>query len=251
VPNLHVATLNSVEQAVARGEEQQYSAVIVDEGQDVTWGQWSTLDRCLLPEHGLLRVMFDSNQAVYRARDDIETRLSAECFPLRVNLRNTRCIARVTEGLYRGPLIIPAGPEGQPFIVLQGTADAAATKATDAVISLIRDEGIAPGDIAILGATPKIVSETKGRLLTARISVSEALTRASQSIVVDTIASFKGLEALVTVMAVDHTSANSAELCYVGASRARALLVVAGPIAGTALERALVAAAENVPRVEP
>lgn len=245
VPQLDIATIAAVEEVVAQGQLKPYDAVIVDEGQDVAWEQWDTLDRCVHQQAGVLRVMFDSNQAVYRARDDIETRLSAKCFPLRVNLRNTRCIARVTEGLYRGPLITAAGPEGQPLVVLHSTADTSVPKATEVVIRLLRDEGIEPGDIAVLCATAQIAGKMKGKLLTDRIGVSDSLTRAPQSVVVDTIASFKGLEAVVTVMVVDHVSANNSELCYVGASRARALLVVCGPLEGTALGRSLAAAAEN------
>jgi hypothetical protein len=240
---LDVITLAEVAAAQRQGRLQTRDAVIVDEGQDVELDQWDAIER-LITADGVLRVMFDSNQAVYRARDDLETRLGAKSYPLRVNLRNTQRIARITDGLYRGPLIAPVGPQGQPTVIMNVSADHAADRAAQVVVQLIRDEKLQPGDIAVLAATTSLANSMKGRLLTGRLAVTDALTRATQAVVVDTIATFKGLEALAVVLLVDATTANNQELCYVGVSRARALLIVVGPITNTRLGAALAAAEE-------
>jgi len=65
------------------------------------------------------------------------------------------------------------------------------------------------------------------------------MTRAPGSAIVETIARFKGLEATTVVVLADRLCANNGELSYVAVSRARALLVVVGPVTGTKLGEAL------------
>ena len=57
---------------------------------------------------------------------------------------------------------------------------------------------------------------------------------------IETIARFKGLESKVIVLLLDRESANNSELSYVGVSRARAMLILIGPIAGTLISKAVV-----------
>lgn len=237
-PNLEVMTISQMRLAWSAGRLGRYNAVIVDEGQDVDWADWDLVEECLSPE-GILRVLFDSNQAVYRARDDLESRLQAKGIALQLNLRNTKRIALVTEPLYKGPLIQCAGPEGCLPLQLEAEASGALEQVVAAVQELVEGQSLAPADVAVLVPDAKGAVDIKARLLAARLKTTDALTRAPDSVVVETIARFKGLESLAVVVLADRLSANNPELSYVGVSRARAFLVVIGPVAGTLLGKAL------------
>jgi hypothetical protein len=239
-PGLEVKTLAEL-RATAGSGSAPFDAVIVDEGQDVDWADWDMVERCISSD-GLLRVLFDSNQAIYRARADLETRLQARGIALALNLRNTQRVAAVTEMLYRGPLIQCAGSEGRPAVLLEGTPEQSRERIVSTVTELIRgSSALLPADIAVLVPDESTATDIRSRLLTSRVKATNAVRRAPESVVVETISRFKGLEAVTVVVLADRISANSGELSYVGVSRARALLVVAGPVTGTQLGRALIA----------
>lgn len=237
-PNLAVKTLPEMRTEASRGLLGRFGAVIVDEGQDVDWMDWDLVESCL-SAGGLLRVLFDSNQAVYRARDDLETRLQASGIPLQLNLRNTKRIAAVTEPLYRGPLIQCAGAEGQPPLLIEAAAAEAPRQVLATLLELVEGQSLAPSDVAVLVPDAVAASDIKSRLLTAKLKATDAVARAPGAVVVETIARFKGLEALAVVVLADRLCANNSELAYVAVSRGRALLVVIGPVVGTLLGRAL------------
>ncbi len=240
-PGLEVRTLAELRATAGSGGSAPFDAVIVDEGQDVDWADWDMVERCI-SSGGLLRVLFDSNQAIYRARADLETRLQARGIALALNLRNTQRVAAVTELLYRGPLIQCAGSEGRPAVLLEGTPEQSRERVVSTVTELIRgNSALLPADIAVLVPDERTATDIRSRLLTARVKASDAVTRAPGSVVVETISRFKGLEAVTVVVLADRICANSVELSYVGVSRARALLVVVGPVTGTQLGKALIA----------
>lgn len=241
LPGLEVKALAELRTAGGSGRSASFNAVIVDEGQDVDWADWDLVER-LVASGGLLRVLFDSNQSIYRARADLETRLQAQGITLGLNLRNTQRIAAVTEPLYRGPLIRCAGSEGRPVVLLECTPEEGRERVVAKVIELIgSSSGVLPADVAVLAPDDRAAADMRSRLMTARVKASNALMRAPGSVVVDSIARFKGLEAVAVVVLADRISANSGELSYVAVSRARALLVVVGPLRGTQLGKALLA----------
>jgi hypothetical protein len=237
---LVIKTLSEVRRAASGGGLGRFDAVIVDEGQDVEWRDWDLVEGSL-KVGGRLRVLFDSNQAVYRARDDLETRLQATALPLSLNLRNTRRIAAVTEPLYRGPLIQCTGSEGRQPMLLETSATNAPSRVVETVLELIQGQAIAPGDVAVLVPDAGSATDIRSRLLKARLKATDAMTRAPSAVVVETIARFKGLEAMAVIVMADRLCASNSELSYVGVSRARALLVVVGSVAGTQLGKALLA----------
>jgi len=238
-PNLTITTLAEMRSAASASKLSRFDAVIIDEGQDVDWADWDIVENCLAPR-GLLRVFFDSNQAVYRARDDLETRLQATAVPLRLNLRNTNRIAAVTEPLYRGPLIVCAGADGRAPVLLETTVAEAPMRVLAAIDELINGQSLRPGDIAVLVPDGKAAVDIKSRLLASRLKATDAVTHSPGAVVVETIARFKGLEALAIIVLADRLCGDNRELSYVAVSRARALLVVVGPISGTKLGEALV-----------
>jgi len=238
LPRLTIKTLAEIRIDASEARHGRYETVIVDEGQDVEWADWDLLEK-YLEANGLLRVLFDSNQAVYRARDDLETRLQATALPLSLNLRNTRRIAAVTEPLYRGPLIHCTGAEGRPAVLYECPSIDAASNVVATVLELVQGQSLAPGDIAVLAPNANAANDIKTRLFAAKVKSTNAVEPVSNAVVVETIARFKGLESVATVILADRVCANNSELSYVGVSRARALLIVVGPIADTALGRAL------------
>jgi len=238
--NIAVMTVSELRSTVSREAPKHFDAVIVDEGQDVDWTDWDLVERCLAPG-GLLRVLFDSNQAVYRARTDLETRLQAKGVPLHLNLRNTRRIASVTEPLYRGPLIQCSGAEGQLPLLLETETSAVPGRVLTTLSELVNGLSFAQADLAVLVADAQAASDIRSRLAAAKLRATDAIVRASGTVMVDTISRFKGLESLAVIVAVDRPTANNLERSYVAVSRARALLVVIGPVAGTRLGTALLA----------
>jgi hypothetical protein len=237
--NLQVMTFSEARMAASQSRLGRFLAVIVDEAQDVDWTEWDLVEGCV-EEGGVLRVFFDSNQAVYRARDDLETRLQANGVSLRLNLRNTKRIAAVTEPLYRGPLIQCAGAEGGLPLVIESSAEEGINRVLTIVRELVSGQSLAPGDVAVLAPDAKAVEKIRSELSRMGLKATDALTRASGAVIVETVARFKGLESLAVVLFADRMCANNAELAYVGVSRARALLVVIGMLAHTKLGNALV-----------
>lgn len=237
---LLIRTLPEMRHLSSEGSLGSFDTVVVDEGQDIEWRDWDLVEGCL-QAGGRLRVLFDSNQVVYRARDDLESRLQATALSLSLNLRNTRRIAAVTEELYRGPLIQCTGSEGRQPVLMETTLPDVPSRVVDTVVELIQGQGIAPGDIAVLTPDLGSASDIRTRLPQARLKFTDATTRAAGAVVVETIARFKGLEAMAVVIMADRLCASNSELSYVGVSRARALLVVIGPIASNLLGKALLA----------
>lgn len=216
-----------------------WDVVLVDEGQDFDWEWWELIDQIMPVETGLLRVFADSNQAVYRLKDDLETRLNAKALPLRINLRNTKAIARVTELLYEGPLIQAPGPDGVPPAYGTQQPQAAMQHMLDVLVELINGEKIQPSMIAILVPDANVREDVIGVLAKRRIPAANAARTVSGSVVVETIARFKGLESAVVLLLANNQVARNQELSYVGVSRARSRLWVFGALPGSVLEKAL------------
>ena len=83
-----------------------------DEGQDFNNIFWNNVERLKMSKSFALHVFMDSNPSVYRSPEDIASRLQAKRFTLRLNLRNTQSISKLTSNLYSGPLMYTVGPMG-------------------------------------------------------------------------------------------------------------------------------------------
>jgi len=107
-----------------------------------------------------------------------------------------------------------------------------------AVQELVKEQSLAPADVAVLVPDAMAAADIRARLVAAKLKTTDAETRAPNAVVVETIARFKGLESLAVVVHADRLSANNPELSYVAVSRARTLIVVIGPVAGSVLGNA-------------
>jgi superfamily I DNA/RNA helicase len=217
----------------------RYDAIIVDEGQDILDEWWDVIGNLAVDgSSGYLRVFFDSNQAIYRVPGDTALLLDAQKFPLRHNLRNTKSIARVTNSLYKGPLIQALGPDGERPLFESLKYEDAKERARNKVRALVVENGNIKGDIAVLFGSETEASGFRQELSQLGLATSTAGERNRDAVTVDTIRRFKGLEAKVAILVVDRVTSNQQELAYIAVSRAQIRLFVYGDIRGTVIEKA-------------
>ncbi len=227
--------------ALLKMPARRWDTVIVDEGQDFQPEWWSLVELLVRPgDAGRLRVMYDANQAVYHDRTDPSKSLEGRVFPLRLNLRNTQSIAKVTEPLYSGPPMQAIGPVGEAPVAINAVpVDKAIELSAELIVKLLNEEGLSTEDVAVLLPARTLCAKMEKALGQLRIRTVGAGQPQNGAVVVDTIRRFKGLESLVVLLVVDRTTAEHQELCYVAVSRARSRLFAMGELAGTRLERAL------------
>jgi hypothetical protein len=214
-----------------------WDVVIVDEGQDVPVELWSGIEGAVASNGRGPYVFMDSNQAVYVLSDDIGTRLGADKLMLRLNLRNTKRIAAVSEGLYRGPLVVAEGPDGIDVSATSCSNSESHDLASQLIRRLVIEEAVPPFMVAALS------DEDSRPMLEAALGRRGVRTRPSlqpgDAAIVESVRRFKGLEAPIVVVVASRSMAQDPELSYVAVSRARSRLFVFGPIEGTLLGDAI------------
>jgi hypothetical protein len=215
----------SIEELIA--SEDKFDLIIVDESQDVDWAQWIKIEEKLRSNESKLVCFMDSNQAIYRIATDLEVKLNAKLMTMRVNLRNTQRIGKVIKNLYKGPVTQICGPEGmQPILTTVRDIDEAIEKICLEVKKLSEDEVVDYSSIAILSDSKDFIRKLQQSFKTSMIFNSSARNRALNSLTLDTIFNFKGLEAPFVLVFMDSDSGNNRELSYVATSRARTYLHV-------------------------
>lgn len=232
----------------------RYDAIVVDEGQDIDAEWWlPLLDLLRDRERGIVYVFGDANQDLYHAREPDEMGVvmpeSIDPIYLTENRRSTRAIhdfalrfaAPMTDGVPSSSL----GPEGrrvEVFTYPEGDADAC-RRVLGTVLRRVVDAGrVAGSEVVVL--TPRSprsswLMRADGQAVEAwpyRLmpeygpegSVLPPPTRGGE-VRVATIHRYKGLESPVVVLAETDERVDEADLApllYVGATRARAHLVV-------------------------
>ena len=224
----------------ANNHAKQWDAVIVDEAQDVQWEKWNSIEKLCVPDSGNLIAFMDSNQAIYRLPADLTTMLGAENFHLNINLRNTRNIAKSTESLYSGPLIIAPGPEGvSPSIIQAETFETAIAKSINLIKELTSVQAVKRNEISVLCRDKKSREKITFELSKHKLIAANANDIFPNVICVETVPSFKGLESNVVIAICDSEWANNQEMAYVSVSRARSRLYLVGNLSGTLLAKAV------------
>ncbi len=217
-----------------------WEAVLVDEGQDFLDHWWQVIEH-MLPRDGsgIIRVFCDPNQLLYRNPVDIASIIGAQIFTLKHNLRNTKAISKVTDFLYKGPQIFAMGPDGEAPVLFPFDHTESWVGAIKLVVKLIKEESISHGDIAVLLSGENDAAKFRSELSMLQIMSSDAEKLDLNTVIVDSIKRFKGLESLVVILVMNRNMANEPELAYVAVSRAKTRLYVFGNILGTALDNAL------------
>lgn len=139
---------------------------------------------------------------------------------------------------YKGVPVSPPDIEGDEvqFEASPGR-DAQAAKINARIVDLVARQGVSAGDITVLIADALRKADYYAALR--RLPLPKPATwleegiRASNTVLIDTIQRFKGLESPIVILwgldTIDLT--RSEELLYVGMSRAKSLLIVVGAAA--------------------
>ena len=219
VPDALLAALDSL--------PKRFNAIIVDEGQDFLDTWWDPLLLSLADlGGGIVYVFYDDNQKVYRRTNAFPEGMLE--IPLRDNLRNTRRISDLTEQFYQGPPMRALGPEGQDVerIVIHDASEIE-RQVSRVLHHLIRDNGVAPADIAVLMGSGRACPLRRGQRIGAFETTADQAAEPSK-VLLETVRRFKGLERQVVILtAIDDLRAEEeTAILYCGLSRARAHLVV-------------------------
>jgi superfamily I DNA/RNA helicase len=206
-----------------------YDAIIVDEGQDFRAEWWEALPWLLRdPAGGILYVFYDDNQRVYRDRSPIPVKTSP--YVLKENCRNTERIFDVVNHFYQGeepPVVL--GPEGLPVEVIEYTGEREGlNRVRQTLHRLLNENGFELDEIAVLTARGARSSNVLGERL-GNVQLTDQLPLGPGEVLATTVRRFKGLDQPAIILCeVDRTlEPNDVEtLMYVGASRAKAYLVI-------------------------
>lgn len=215
----------------------RYDAIVCDEGQDFREEFWVPLELLLSDyERAPFYIFYDDNQNIYARAGTFPVR--DEPFTLTTNCRNTAPIHLAAYKHYAGVPVSPPDIEGDEvqFEVSPGR-DAQAAKINARIVDLIARQGVAAGDIAVLIADALRKTDYYAALrrlpLPRPASWLEGGIRGNNTVLIDTIQRFKGLESPVVILwGLDTVDlARSEELLYVGISRAKSLLIMCGTAA--------------------
>ena len=221
-PNLQIINVDELVK-----HKDKFDLIIIDESQDVEWSHWEKIEKKLLQNISKLVCFMDSNQAIYRIATDLETRLKAKRITMRVNLRNTQKIGKVINNLYSGPLTSVCGPDGmEPILTIVSDIESAIANICSELKKLNSEEVVDYSAIAILSDNKEFLRKLQNSLKTENIFSTPARNRALNTLTVDTVFNFKGLEAPFVIIFLDADSGNNRELSYVASSRARTYLHV-------------------------
>lgn len=201
-------------------------ALIVDEGQDFDQAWWDVLD-LMLGKESLLYVFYDSQQQFYSMPTNFLRLIPHSQFPLTYNLRNTKDIFTAAKPWFGSVVVTPKGPTGDPvtWTALKKGADIA-SEVGRLVVTLVRDEGISPSQIAILTSREPEAEALRASAHLRAYSPSAAGVLHHEGLTVSGIRRFKGLDSAVVILVFQEPHAPEPELLYVGLTRARTLLYV-------------------------
>ena len=210
----------------------RYDAIVCDEGQDFREEFWVPLELLLSDyDRGPLYVFYDDNQNLYARAGTFP--IHDEPFTLTTNCRNTAPIHEAAYRHYKGVPVSPPDIQGDDVQYDESPGrDAQAAKINARIVDLVARQGVAAGDIVVLVADAIRKAEYYAalrRLPLPRPAVwLEEGVRSENTVLVDTIQRFKGLESPVVILwGLDTIDlARSEELLYVGMSRAKSLLLL-------------------------
>jgi hypothetical protein len=212
----------------------RYDAIVCDEGQDFREEFWVPLELLLMDyETSPLYVFYDDNQNIYARVGTFPIR--DEPFSLTTNCRNTAPIHVAAYRHYKGVPVSPPDIQGDELHFEESAnRDPQATKINALIVDLVAKQGVSPGDITVLIADALHKAEYYAALrrlpLPRPASWLEEGVRGPNTVLIDTIQRFKGLESPIVILwGLDTIDlSRNQELLYVGMSRAKSLLVIVG-----------------------
>lgn len=211
--------------------ETRFDAIVCDEGQDVPEDFWMPLQRILSDfDESPFYIFRDDNQDIYhRSSSNIFTEAP---FQLSLNCRNTAEIHELAYQYYKGAQVSAPLKSGLPIIELSARGFAKqAELILREVRQLLQDPVLGASQVVVLVASRQNGDEMKAQLSRAHISKTVTWTanhrRNENEVLVESVRRFKGLESPIIILWFDDMSSNGVEDedIYVGASRARSLLI--------------------------
>jgi hypothetical protein len=202
----------------------RFDALIVDEAQDFAEGWWLPLQMLLRdPDHGILYVFFDDNQAIYGRPAGLPDGLVTARIP--EVWRNTSPIFDSVMTFYQGSDVTCRGPQGPEIEMISVTADSMKSELSKLLHRLITEGDLRPRDVAVLTPHAAPHSPLRGKVGSFQL-VDEP--SAKNDIRLASIYRYKGLDAPAVVLCdIDrYVEEEFKKLMYVGCSRARAYLAV-------------------------
>jgi hypothetical protein len=212
---------------------ERFDAIIVDEGQDFRPEYWLPLEMLLQNEkESHLYIFLDMNQALYQQSANLP--VTDEPFPLTVNCRNTKYIHEAAYRFYRGDPVDPPAIQGVPVEThAKETLQEQVGELHSLVSSLLSAERVESKDIVVLvvgHAKNAYFEALRSRTLPKGVKYSIEAHRVHDTVLVDTVGRFKGLEASILILwGLDEFDPNQdREALYVAFSRAKSRLHLFG-----------------------
>jgi len=212
---------------------EEFDAVIIDEGQDFR-GEWlKTLEVVVRDSReGVLYVFYDNNQNVMSVSSAYLASLPSASYELTRNFRNTRTIFKQAVRYYLGGIVNCIGPLGLPISWQPLDATAGLwNRISERTRTLIADHGLEPEQITVLLPSKSVVEAIvpRDRPRLGNHPVVNAEHRSKNSVTVDAIRRFKGLESPVVLLVVTGDLKDQDELLYTGITRAQVFLEILAP----------------------
>lgn len=214
-------------------EDWRYDAILVDEAQDFR-PEFNVIEMLLSDEtNSLLYLFYDVNQAVYTKPSLSLVRTPP--YVLKKNCRNTRFIHDAAMRFYQGETMVPPPIPGAEISLLTGAAaDKQAERMRVELANLLSREKLRPEQIAVLiapSARKRFYYDLLRPLSLPRpIKWAFEEHRQSDTLLLDTVLRFKGLEAdAVFIWGLDDIEPQDRrELLYVALTRAKSRLYLVG-----------------------
>lgn len=215
----------------------RFDAIVVDEAQDFGEEYWFPIELLLRdPDHSTLFIFFDHNQAIYRRVGTFP--IKDEAFLLTRNCRNTRFIHEAGYAYYKGEPTEPPPIEGASIQIINAMSRGSqAKKLHSHLLSLLQVEKVRPECMAIVVPSrnhKSFYALLEEQPLPKPIRWAFETYNASNSIRVDTVQRFKGLEAAIVYLwgADEFDRDRDKELLYVTITRAKSRLFLVGELRG-------------------
>jgi hypothetical protein len=209
-----------------------YDAIIIDEGQDFRDEYWFAVSMLLRGPDSCLFVFYDQNQSVYKRSAKFP--IKDEPFLLTNNCRNTDFIHEAAYLYYVGEPVQPPGIQGAPIErIVAASPSAQLDRVHRLVVRLLSEEGVTGEEIAVLVESPnkRYFYDSLGtRPLPKPNRWAPEEYHIPDTILIDTVHRFKGLESAIVILAVPETldPDTDPETVYVALSRAKSRLYLVG-----------------------
>jgi Nuclease-related domain/AAA domain/UvrD-like helicase C-terminal domain len=202
----------------------RYDALVVDEAQD--FKDWWWLPLLTLqhdPDHGILYVFHDANQAIYgRPGGMPDVQLETH---LHENFRNTKAIFETVMSFYEGREVTCHGPDGLPVFRQTVSVRELRKELGRMLHRLIMEGDLSPSDVVVLTPRGMEHSTVRGRVGAYHLTPTP---QGRGEIKLSTLHRFKGLDAPAVVVCEvsERDGPEFRSQMYVACSRARSLLAV-------------------------